>query len=441
MSDTMPEYVRAALWRGVGFLLRAQRSDGSFGDTTLTAHVAAAMRAAGEHGISAAAGRARLVERVHGSMQAIAYPIEEIVARQAPTGYWDDVSGERHLPEGEQRVYTTASYLSALAAQPRAASIFADGTQEQLFLRDGYTVVDYSLLDKPHIDELLDIHRRFATTSDGLSISVYADPVTSRTATDDAVMQIIEQPLRTLLPRHRFLTSTFITKTAGGKNRVPWHHDSSYVDPAHSTTVHAWFPLRDVAVTDGCLHVVPGSHLIWLAPRAPGIGFPWCYVTHSLDNDFAVALPLKSGGAILTDHRLIHGSPPNRSATTRIALAVVMVAENAPLRYYHAIKSQAAKPPDSSLLPPAARLVPPSDRSCEQLLGAPTSLEVYAVDDAFCRAHVLGERPRGLQPMDRIDVPPPPELPLYESTPDGLRPRPGGLRPFWEGPSQSATVS
>jgi chlorinating enzyme len=53
----------------------------------------------------------------------------------------------------------------------------------------------------------------------------------------------------------------FFCKLPGDGKRVPWHQDASFWPLTPSRCVTAWLAIDDAAVENGCMQVVPQSHL------------------------------------------------------------------------------------------------------------------------------------------------------------------------------------
>lgn len=108
-----------------------------------------------------------------------------------------------------------------------------------------------------------------------------------------------------------------VPKVAAGI--IPWHQDKSYwVGAKVSPVITVWIPLVDANLTNGCLHVLPGTHhrrvLSYHNETYSGTGYTELDEKHVKPlRDRAVALPLQAGGAILFNDRLIHSSTPNTS--------------------------------------------------------------------------------------------------------------------------------
>jgi ectoine hydroxylase-related dioxygenase (phytanoyl-CoA dioxygenase family) len=91
----------------------------------------------------------------------------------------------------------------------------------------------------------------------------------------------------------------------------PMHQDYPYFPHARHTVTAASVHLDDTTEENGCLHVIPGSHL----------GGPIAEVgeSHSLDHplEAGLALPAEAGDVLLFNYLTIHGSGVNRSARPR----------------------------------------------------------------------------------------------------------------------------
>ena len=99
----------------------------------------------------------------------------------------------------------------------------------------------------------------------------------------------------------------------------PWHQDNAYFNvPKETTVVGVWIALDAATPENGCLHVIPGSHI-----EGPMIHFKrrdW----QICDTDVPVArdtmVPLKPGGCLFWHGLTHHGSPVNQSDHRRRAL-------------------------------------------------------------------------------------------------------------------------
>jgi Phytanoyl-CoA dioxygenase (PhyH) len=107
-----------------------------------------------------------------------------------------------------------------------------------------------------------------------------------------------------------------------------WHTDRAYWRTCTSTAMlTAWVPFQDTTAEMGGLSVMDGSHR-WH-------GNDWMATSHDHDLDALersvstggdavekIAIELRRGQVSFHDCRVVHGSGPNRSGRTRVALAV-----------------------------------------------------------------------------------------------------------------------
>ena len=106
---------------------------------------------------------------------------------------------------------------------------------------------------------------------------------------------------------------------------IPWHQDLAYLIPAEAgetLVVNFWIPLVPATAQNGCMQVIPGSHLEGLlehdilikteghrgAKGIPDAALP--------AGDF-VTCEVNAGDVLLTMERMVHRSIPNRSNTVR----------------------------------------------------------------------------------------------------------------------------
>lgn len=123
-------------------------------------------------------------------------------------------------------------------------------------------------------------------------------------------------------PDIRLHTSKLNTKAAGGGAAVEWHQDWAFYPHTNDDLLAIGFLLSDVAMDNGPLMVIPGSH------RGPMLSHMnngvFSGAVDPSDPDFhvdkAVALTGKAGSMSIHHVRTLHGSAPNLSDTARLLL-------------------------------------------------------------------------------------------------------------------------
>ena len=98
----------------------------------------------------------------------------------------------------------------------------------------------------------------------------------------------------------------------------PWHQDHAYFDyPLDTPVVGVWIALDEANVENGCMQIMPGRH------KEPIIHFQrrdWQLCDTSVLGTDSIAAPLPSGGMLIFDGKLPHGTPHNNSPKRRRAL-------------------------------------------------------------------------------------------------------------------------
>ncbi len=108
---------------------------------------------------------------------------------------------------------------------------------------------------------------------------------------------------------------------------VAWHQDTFYSNLHLTPSVSAWIALLDSTSENGCMRVVPGSHLQGTLPHQETRGSDNLLkrgeeIQVEVDEADAVDLVLRAGDMSLHHHAIIHGSRPNRSDTKRLGFIV-----------------------------------------------------------------------------------------------------------------------
>jgi hypothetical protein len=142
-------------------------------------------------------------------------------------------------------------------------------------------------------------------------------------ATHPAILDAVEDVLG---PDILVWTVSMFPKYARDAGYISWHQDGTYwgLDSTQVTT--AWVALTDSVVENGCMRVVPGSHLSPILPHrdtyAPDnrLSRGQEIEAHVEEKD-AVDVVLRAGEMSLHHVNIIHGSNPNPSDRSRIGFA------------------------------------------------------------------------------------------------------------------------
>ena len=124
--------------------------------------------------------------------------------------------------------------------------------------------------------------------------------------------------------------SSFFIKDARDEAFVSWHQDATYWGLSSPDVATAWLAFTEATVENGAMRMVPGSHGEQLAHRdtfaAKNLLSRGQEIAVEVDEAHGVDILLRAGEMSLHHVRMIHGSPPNRSADRRIGYAIRYVA-------------------------------------------------------------------------------------------------------------------
>jgi ectoine hydroxylase-related dioxygenase (phytanoyl-CoA dioxygenase family) len=153
----------------------------------------------------------------------------------------------------------------------------------------------------------------------------YCDPFFRDLFLSPAFVDIAE---RILGPDLALFTSYAISKRPGDGLPVAWHQDAAFFPIEPMATFTLWLAVDDSTHANGAMQVIAGSHR------------ERCVVPHDVDQGDGSVLPLHlggfrpeqavdvelvAGGFSVHDPFILHGSPPNRSATRRCGITIKYV--------------------------------------------------------------------------------------------------------------------
>jgi ectoine hydroxylase-related dioxygenase (phytanoyl-CoA dioxygenase family) len=116
-------------------------------------------------------------------------------------------------------------------------------------------------------------------------------------------------------------------KPAGEGFETPWHQDGHYWPIRPLATCTVWVALDESTIDNGCLRVIPRSHLTQqlhphLFEDATDLTLNQRLAAGSFDEAQAVDLQLQPGQMSLHDVYMIHGAAANRSNKRRTGVAL-----------------------------------------------------------------------------------------------------------------------
>jgi hypothetical protein len=172
-------------------------------------------------------------------------------------------------------------------------------------------------------DGLLDQFLRAGKGS--YAIDRYQDrvPLIHDLARTPAILDVVEDILG---PNIVCWATHFFCKMPGDDKGVSWHQDCSYWPLTPSRTVTVWLAIDDADRENGCMQVIPGSHLSGHLPFRESAEAEHNVLTQTIERAERFGRPvdveLKAGEFSLHSDLLIHGSLPNQSKRRRTGLTL-----------------------------------------------------------------------------------------------------------------------
>lgn len=146
---------------------------------------------------------------------------------------------------------------------------------------------------------------------------------------NEAVRRICEKPLiREAIELFidgpaELWSDQFILKPAFHGSVVPWHQDTSYWGQEKRMT--CWLAIDDATPFNGCLRMIPGSHLRGQQEYTPksfeGVNGN-LLETRDINPDTQVYVPVPAGCASFHHPLTLHASDPNTTPNRRRAIAI-----------------------------------------------------------------------------------------------------------------------
>src|SRR5215467_811502 len=216
-------------------------------------------------------------------------------------------------------------------------ALLRDSNLQGDFDRHGFAVTP--LFSGQQVNALLDLYR-FHIREDvsGLYESSRHNSYAVNRSINQAIREQVAMAGQSLFSRSKLYGGTFMVKSCADSTVLPLHQDWSVVEDKYRT-FFLWCPLMEVSVVNGCLFVLPGSHLYFQSLRSGSYPSDRFILPPGLHR-YLVDVPLKAGEAILYSDDVFHGSYANKGSCDRIVVTARVMEEEANLVYYHKADEQ-----------------------------------------------------------------------------------------------------
>ncbi|MFD0716033.1 phytanoyl-CoA dioxygenase family protein [Paenibacillus sp. GCM10027626] len=196
-------------------------------------------------------------------------------------------------------------------------------TYKEQFDRDGYVVMKNLFSDHEAVrlkEEAGKVLQEKGVGKEGVYVGMAAaSPVFAAAAAKRELVTVLRELIGEKVV---FLSDKIVFKNASTDFGSPWHQDYPYWEGSHKYSV--WIALDDANPDNGCLRVVPGSHLLGdvrhSGDTSDGLGFGNRLSQDNIDESQVVDLAASQGDAIIFHDFLFHASYPNTSGKDRWAL-------------------------------------------------------------------------------------------------------------------------
>lgn len=150
----------------------------------------------------------------------------------------------------------------------------------------------------------------------------FKDAEIQRFTADERFVRLSTQLLG---PDVRLYWDQSVYKRPEARRDFPWHQDNGYVPIAPEHYLTCWLALNDATVENGCIWVLPRSHLNGVVEhKQTPIGLQ-CY----FGPDPGTPVPVRKGSLVAFCSMLMHRSGPNQSAGVRKAYVIQYSVEGA----------------------------------------------------------------------------------------------------------------
>jgi hypothetical protein len=211
--------------------------------------------------------------------------------------------------------------------------ILRNADLEDKLKKEGYIVVPFLTVEEIAILKQA-YYSEYTKTLDGMFATAHVPNIELRMKMNDIIKVHFARAIRETFCNATALGGSFIAKGKGEHGTLKPHQDWNIVDENRFRSFNVWAPLVDLNDNNGCICIMPGSHLWLKTYRSANLPSVYQQVESELWQSMK-RLHLKAGEALIYDHRLIHASGENKSDEIRLATVFGVIPDEASMFYYH----------------------------------------------------------------------------------------------------------
>lgn len=220
----------------------------------------------------------------------------------------------------------------------KSSNILKSSALQNDLSEKGYAV--FPLLTENQIEALKQFYYENAQESnEGLVATAHHQNFDYRNKMSNFIHATVRDAVNQNFNQVQLLGGTFMAKNGGEKGVLHPHQDWNIVDEDKFASYNLWIPLVDVDTQNGTIEVIEGSHVWQKGFRGPNLHGPFANQATSLWQQMK-PLNLKAGEVLLYDHRLLHASNMNNTATPRLVVVFGVIPAEAKMLFYYEEKGK-----------------------------------------------------------------------------------------------------
>lgn len=212
---------------------------------------------------------------------------------------------------------------------------FLDKNHQHAFEQLGY-ILQEGFLNASEVEKLREFYTENKEERTGFHATMHSKNFDLRHKISQFISEVFLPKSSILLDDYRPVVGNFTVKEPGEASFFDFHLDWNMLDERFARSVTIWVALEDTNAKNGNLWILERSNIFPDTYRCgPGLNLLSEDLKHFDHFKFEKKiLPMSAGDAIIYDHKLIHGSPPNLSDHARLAINLALLPKEVQALHY-----------------------------------------------------------------------------------------------------------
>jgi hypothetical protein len=202
-----------------------------------------------------------------------------------------------------------------------------DYNSKKSFLQNGYVV--FNKIALPFLNDLNSLSSKYTVEKEQtFQYSLMEHSFEENLHLHQQLNELLHPMLDSIFEEYSTYSGSLLIKPGVSGTEMNLHQDWTFTDEKKFTPCTVWIPLQDTNEQNGSLFFLPGSHRIFNNFRSHH--YETARISKELFSNSVKSINIEKGDIVVFNPACFHGSFPNETSISRVAISITVLDKNAP---------------------------------------------------------------------------------------------------------------